>query len=168
MLVEDVFNTSVGEEFVGQRLRQLVAKTPGEVDNDLPVVARLARCANRWRDVRDAPLAVGDRAFFLAPRAGRQHDVGVIGGIGVAVGFLQNDQFGGLQGGAHFALIGQRLRRIGAGDPHRLDFAALQRSKELDSGLARLLRHVGDAPKTRHFGTMYRVGQITVRRKQVR
>jgi hypothetical protein len=57
----------------------------------------------------------------------------------VAEGFLDDDEFGGLQGLVDQGLVGHRLGRVGAGDPHRLDLARLERPEQFDGALARLV-----------------------------
>ena len=106
MLVEDRFGAAIGKQFLGQRLPQSAAQAVREVDDDLPVVTRLTRRADRWAQVRDPALGVGDRSFLFSPGCGRQHQVSISGGVGVAVRLLQDDEIGCLQGGAHFGLIG--------------------------------------------------------------
>ena len=68
----------------------------------------------------------------------------------------------------HQRLIRHRLRRIGAGDPDRLDLAAPHRLEHFHRSLARRRRHVFHPPQTRDLGAMLGVGQIAVRRQQVR
>ncbi len=99
------FGRGVGKELVGQRLTKRLAETAGKIDGDLPVVARFARRRNSGANTGDAPLGVGHRSFLFAPRCRWQQQIGVFGGIGIGVGFLQHDEFGLLQGSTNFGLV---------------------------------------------------------------
>ena len=88
-------------------------------------------------------------------------------GFGVAEGFLHDDEFCGFEGFVDQGLVWHRLGRVGAGDPHRLDLAGLERVKEFDGALAGGFRHLVDAPQGGDFGPMCRVGHVPVGGEQV-
>ena len=67
----------------------------------------------------------------------------------------------------HAREVGQRLRRIGAGDPQCLDLAPMHGLEQFHRGEAGLGWHVGDAPQTCDFRAMLGVGHVAVRGKQV-
>ena len=167
MLVEDGLGIGVGKQLVGTGMIELAAKATGKIDDDLPVVARLAGWGNRRLDAGDAAFGIGHRAVLFAPTAGRQQEIGVVRGVGVGVGLLEHDILGRPQRFAYCCLIGQRLRRIGAGDPDRLDLAGFEAFEQVDRSLARLCRYEGHAPETRHLGAVGRVAEVAMRRQQV-
>ena len=167
MLVEDGLGIAVREQGVGTGMIELATEATGEIDDDLPVVARLAGWRNRRLDTGDATLGIGHRAVLLAPAAGRQQEIGVVRGVGVGVGLLEHDILGRPQRFAYCCLIGQRLRRIGAGDPDRLDLAGFKAFEQVDRSLARLCRYEGHAPETCHLGAVGRVAEVAMRRQQV-
>ena len=85
----------------------------------------------------------------------------------MAEGFLHDDEFSGFEGLVDQGLVRHRLGRVGAGDPHRLDLAGLERLKEFDGALAGGFRHAVDAPQGGDFGAMGRVGHVPVGGEQV-
>ena len=88
-------------------------------------------------------------------------------GIGIGEGVLDDDEGTGGERFAHALLVGQRMRRVGAGDPQRLDLAAPYRLEQLHRHQAGLCRDRRDAPEVGHFGPVGRILQVAVRRQQV-
>src|SRR6266550_4591065 len=66
-LVPGVFGRRVLGPVGAQRL--------GEVDDDAPVLARVARARNRFTDAVYTPLGVRERSVLLREAGGREHDV---------------------------------------------------------------------------------------------
>src|SRR5439155_54186 len=67
---------------LGARPAPVRPEAPGELADDLDVVARAGRRLEGSAHSLDAPLAVGHRAFRLGPACGRgQHDVGQLRGL---------------------------------------------------------------------------------------
>ena len=117
---------------------------------------------------RDAPLGVGHRAFLFRPACRGQQDVGVVAGLGVAEGLLDDDEFGARERLAHRVRVGHRLRRVRAGDPHRLDLAAADGLEHLHRRLAGLRGDGVDAPERRDFLPVLLIAQVPMARQQVR
>ncbi|MNP53732.1 hypothetical protein D3C76_1482290 [compost metagenome] len=96
---------------------QVFLQALGEIHGDGPVRACFAGWGNGPANVGNPPLGVGHRAFLFPPTGGWQQQVGEGRGFGGAKGFLQHYERARLQGRAHVLLVGQGLRRVGAGDP---------------------------------------------------
>jgi hypothetical protein len=167
VLCEDLLRVLVGKQVPGQWRRQSPAEAACEVDGDPPVMTRLARRCDGRHEMGDPPFRVGHRSLLFSPGGRRQQEVGKACGIGVGVGFLEDDEGCLAQGGANLSLRRQRLRRVGAGDPDRLDRAGPEGGKQLDGGFPRSLGHGRHAPETGDLGAVLRVGQVAVRREQV-
>ncbi len=88
-------------------------------------------------------------------------------GFGREEGFLHHDEGAGGQGLMDFLLVRQRLRRVGAGDPQRLDLAGAHRLEQLDGGQARLFWQLLDAPVVRDFGTVFGIGCVAMTGQQI-
>ena len=159
---------AVGEiEQAGQAGAEQSFQATGEVAGDRPVGPRLF---GRWHgaaDMADAALGVGHRAFLLAPAGGGQQQVGVAAGLGGEEGLLNDNEGAGGQGLVHLVLVRQRLRRVGAGDPQRLDAAVVHRIEQLDGGQPRRLRQGVDAPVGGDFGAVFGIARLAVARQQV-
>ena len=71
------------EDLARAREREAVrtAQRGGDVLNDPPVLARLARTIHRLVDLDDASFDLRDRALVFLVQAARQHDVGMAGGV---------------------------------------------------------------------------------------
>ena len=128
---------------LGGRVAPVVAQPRGQLADDLDVVARLSRRVERAAHALDAPLAVRDGPFGLAPaRRGGQHDVGELGGAGEE-DVLHDEVVEPLEQVQRVHRVGLRLRRILADDVQRLQLAALHRLEHLRQvpAVARLDRH---------------------------
>ena len=139
-----------------------------EIAGNAPVGACLFRRSNGCTHARNAPLGIGDRAFFFTPARSGQQYVGVGGGFGVVAGFLQHHQFGAGQRFTHGGLVGHRLRGIGAGDPYRLDFAATNGFEHFNGGFAGTTGDGRHAPQCCDFGAVSGVLQVAVANQQIR
>jgi len=71
------------------------------------------------------------------------------------------------QGSTNLRLRRQRLRRVGAGDPDRLDLAGPESGTQLDGGLPRPFGYRRYAPQTGDFGAVLGARQVALRREQV-
>ena len=154
-------------EQAGQAGAQQLFQTTGEITGDRPIRPRLCGCWHGAAHMADATLGVGHRTFLLAPAGGGQQQVGVVAGLGGEEGFLHHHERAGGQRFMHLVLVGQRLRRVGAGDPQGLDLADPHRFEQLDGGQAGAVRQGIDAPVQGDFGTVLRVGGIAMARQQV-
>ena len=134
MLVEDLRRPGIREQARRIRAPETMAEATPEIGEDLPVVACLAGRHDRAPRARDAPLGIGLGAILLAPGRRRQQHVGIGRGLGGRERFLHHHELGRLQRLAHSRLVRQRLRRVGAGDPDRLDAPLPQRLEHLDGG----------------------------------
>ena len=103
----------------------------------------------------------------FAPARGRQQQVGVAAGLGGEEGFLHHDEGAGGQGLMDFLLVRQRLRRVGTGDPQRLDLACTHRLEQPNGGQSRLFGQLLDTPVGRHFCTVFGIGRVAVAGQQV-
>ena len=118
-------------------------------------------------DSGDAAFAVGDGAFLFAPGGRGQKQVGVGAGGGAGEGFLHHHKFGALQGAAHGGLVGHGLRRVGAGNPQRFNFAIGGSLKQFHRCFAGCRGHVSHAPQRGDFGAVRGVAQVAVGGEQV-
>ena len=167
MFVENFFRRRIGKEALRQSaLPQLFTERFGEIDGDAPVVTRFAGRRHGGVDMGDTPLRVGHGAFLLAPTRGGQQQVGIGGGVGMGIGFLHHHEFAGGECGVHLVGVRHGLRRVGTGDPQRLDLARMHRVEQFNCSEARRFGHFVDAPEFFDFGAMLRIGQIAMRRKQ--
>ena len=149
VLVPDRLRRRVGEQRAAAPRPQARFEPAREVDARSPSRARASPGAGTaGAHARDAALAVGDGAVLLAPGGGRQQQVGVGAGRGGREGFLHARRTRRARARARTVrLVGHRLRRVGAGDPQRLDLAVGGGLEHLDRGLAGRGGHVGDAPQ---------------------
>ena len=96
-------------------------------------ISQSGRASPGWgngrADAADASLGVGHGAVLFAPGGGRQQEIGEGAGLGAHEGFLHHHEFRGSERFVHQGLVGHRLRRVGAGDPHRLISPALSALK---------------------------------------
>jgi hypothetical protein len=112
-----------------------VAELAGEVEDDLDVVAGLARRVERLAAQLHPAFGVGHRAVGLAPRrrAG-QHDVGELGGLGEEE-VLDDEVVEAFEGGQGVVAIGLGLSRVLPDHVQRPEVAAVHR-----------LEHLGQVP----------------------
>ena len=73
-----------------------------------------------------------------------------------------------MQCSAHGVLVRHRLRRVGAGDPQRLDLAAAHLFEQFDGAQPGAGRELFDTPVGGHFSTVFGIGGFTMPGQQVR
>ena len=167
VFVEHVFGTGIREQPFAIP-PQRVAQPPRKLDHRLAIGSRFARRRNRRAHPRDTPLGIGHGAVAFAPGGGRQQQVGELHRFGINKRFLHHHKFRSLQGLLHQLLVGQGLRRIGAGNPQRLDFALAHRLEHFNGRLAGLVGHGIHSPQPGDFGAVFGVAHIAMRRQQMR
>jgi len=124
MFVENRFGIAIGKELLYGGMVQLTSETLREFDGNGPIMTRLTRRIDGGKDARDASFRIRHRPGFLPPGAGGQQQIGISGGIRIAVSLLQDDKLGSLQCLAHLGLVRQRLCGVGTGNPDGLDLTA--------------------------------------------
>ena len=117
---------------------------------------------NRLPHARNTAFRISHCAFFFAPSAGRQQQIGIVRGFGVAESLLHHHEFRHIQRLLDQIEIGHGLHRIGAGDPDGLDFAASYGLEHFHGSLARRSRNIRYPPQCGDFGAVHRIGQITM------
>ena len=114
-----------GEDGGGFGVREKAARAPSwprrpQPVGGSPLAMRQSGGLHRgpeWRRGRGrCAVRVGHRTVSFAPGGCRQQEIGV-GRRLSAHGLLEDDEFGGVEGSPHFALVGKRMGGIGAGDP---------------------------------------------------
>ncbi len=166
VLLEQRFGTLEREQ-ARRAGTQVTFQPSSKIASDRPVRAGFAGRRHGATYMADAALGVGHRAFLLAPARGRQQKVGVAAGLGGEEGFLHHDEGAGGQGLMDFLLVRQRLRRVGTGDPQRLDLACTHRLEQPNGGQSRLFGQLLDTPVGRHFCTVFGIGRVAVAGQQV-
>ncbi|MNS96948.1 hypothetical protein D3C72_1312660 [compost metagenome] len=116
----------------------------------------------------DAAFGIGDRARFLGPGGGGQHQVGVGQRLGAGVGLLHDHELGLLQGRAHASLVGQRLRRVRCRNPQHFHAACQHGVEKLQRGGAGRIGQAVHAPQRRDLGAVLGHGRVAVARQQGR
>ena len=144
----------------------------GEVHRNRPIMPSLTGCRYRCAHARDAPLAIGHRAFLFAPGRRGQQQIGVRAGGCGGEGFLHDNELGALQCAAHRGLVGHALRGVGAGDPQGLDLAISGGLEHLYRGFTGLVGHAAtqlvQTPQRCDLGAVRGVGHVAVGADQIR
>ncbi len=110
---------------------------PGELLDDPPILPRVAGHRQRGATHLHLPVGVGDGAVLFRPGRGRQHDIGVFGGLGQEQ-ILHYQMFELGEGRPGMLDIGVGHRRVLAHDVHALDLPGMDRVHDLDHGQAAL------------------------------
>ena len=135
---------------VGHRVAHLVehlgrlARCPVEAEpardllDDPQVLACVAGRVDRLAAQLDQPVGVGEGAGLLRERAGRQDDVGEVGGLGEE-DVLHHEVLERRERFARMVRVGVRHRRVLAHHVHAADLALLDRMHDLDHRQPRLV-----------------------------
>jgi hypothetical protein len=111
------------------------AEPVGEVHDDVEVLPRLARQAQRLAPHLHLAVGVGGGAVLLRPGRGRQHDIGQRRRLRQEQ-VLHDKVVEPGEGGAGMRQVGVRHRGVLAHHVHAGDLAALHRAHDLDHGQA--------------------------------
>jgi hypothetical protein len=87
----------------------------------------------------DAPLGVGEHAFFFAPQGGGQIHMRILRRFDIGVRILHHHEFEFLQRLADARRVGHGGQRIGGHQPQRLDLPGFDRRKNIGHEQATLL-----------------------------
>ena len=120
-LVHDLARRRIAELALVQA--QAAADAPRDVAGDVPVRARLADRRQCRTHPLDAPLTVGEGAFLLGERGGRQHDVRGLGGF-LQEDVLDHQEIEVVHGVPRVVQVRLVQERVLADDVHRLQVAS--------------------------------------------
>ncbi|CAB5606496.1 Uncharacterised protein [Pseudomonas aeruginosa] len=166
VFVEQAAAVGKGEQ-AGFSGTQVPFQAAREVADDVPVLARFTGGRNGPTDMTDPPFRIGHGAFLFSPGCGWKQKVGVLAGFRAGEGFLDHHEGTAGKGLVDLALVRQRLRGVGTGDPERLDPAVVDRIEQLDGAETGGRGQLFHTPVVRHLGAMAGIGGFAVAGQQV-
>ena len=144
-----------------------IAHPGGDFADNLPVGFQIPLRLHRFKEALEAAVRCGIHAFVLAPRGGRQDDVGRGGGFGHE-NILDDNQFQLFKRLAHRGKLGIGLQRILAHNVRRADFTVFGAVRQLADAIAGMFRQAVDAPGSGKLLAVFRELNVLVARIGIR